>query len=758
MIFLPLICLLYYSVEKIGHNVNLYRETGQVNEFAGLCVKLSELVHEMQKERGATAGYLSSKGKKFSSELTAQRNLTDQKRASFKDFLEQFNTSNFGTGFASDLSLFNQKLSMLDNIRTQVSSQSIQLGGALKYYTGTNAQLLELVGDLSNFSQNSRISNMSNAYYSFLMSKERAGIERAVMSATFSKGHFIGTHYDKFVKLVSVQDAYMKSFLSLAEDQHIKYYNEKMSDSSISEVNGMRKIAMTRNFKEEYVRELVKGVGLSAESTLKSGKDSEKIEKAIVNYKNLPGVSKKDLKDLSIIEQWLSKRNSTLSSSFPTTLSGEGKEALVRLMEGGDFGVNPEVWFSTITKKINQLKSVDDRLALDLLELSSELNSQANVALIVACLIGLIVFSVTLLLVYAIIRNITLALTEGVDAIKVVAHGDYTVDVKSSGEDEVGSLMRGVKSMMDSQCEMLSKVRLTADQISTGSSEVASASQSLSSGAAENAAALEEITASMNEMNDKTKYNSSNASQANQLSNEVKDNARNGNSKMKEMMDAMTDIDESSKNISKIIKVIDDIAFQTNLLALNAAVEAARAGVHGKGFAVVAEEVRNLAARSAKAAKETTELIESSVSKVELGTSIANETAKSLEDIVSGVDKVTGLVAEIAESCTEQAKGIDQVNQGLVQLDKVTQQNSANAEETASISKEFLGNADDLKKILSKFKLNNENQFNLNVKETKPEPALIGSFNETHLDQQGSNSRIDPSQVIPLDDKEFGKY
>jgi len=240
-----------------------------------------------------------------------------------------------------------------------------------------------------------------------------------------------------------------------------------------------------------------------------------------------------------------------------------------------------------------------------------------------------------------------------------------------------------------------------SEQVASASGQVSSASQSLAEGATEQAAGLEETSSSLEEMSSMTKQNADNAQQANTLASEARKAADTGTGAMTKMNDAIQEIQKSSDETAKIIKVIDEIAFQTNLLALNAAVEAARAGEAGKGFAVVAEEVRNLAMRSAEAAKNTSSMIEESVKNSKNGVDIATEVAKVLEEIVGGIGKTTDLVGEIAAASQEQSQGIDQVNTAVAQMDKVTQQNAANAEESASASEELSAQAEQMNQIVA---------------------------------------------------------
>lgn len=294
---------------------------------------------------------------------------------------------------------------------------------------------------------------------------------------------------------------------------------------------------------------------------------------------------------------------------------------------------------------------------------------------------------------------------EAISVLSSLASGDLTTEMHSDYKGDSLKMKQAVNSTIYSINDILMQVKTMVDEVSQGSLQVSDASSSLSQGATEQAASLEQITSSMDTVGSQIKATANNAIEAQDLTNEAKKFAEKGDNEMQNLNKAMIEISTSSQNISKIIKAIDEIAFQTNLLALNAAVEAARAGRHGKGFAVVAEEVRNLAARSAKAAKETSDLIEQSIKTVDNGVDIAHKTADVLKQIRIGAEKSAGIVSEIAISANEQAEGVLQINEGLKQIDQVTQTNTASAEESASAAEELSGQANQLKELISSFRL-----------------------------------------------------
>ena len=340
-----------------------------------------------------------------------------------------------------------------------------------------------------------------------------------------------------------------------------------------------------------------------------------------------------------------------------------------------------------------------------------------------------------------------------------IAGGDLTASVDLASDADV--LGAALHQMVGSLNEVLRQVDSAVSQAATGSAQVADSSQALSQGASEQASSLEEITSALNEIGAQTNDNARMAAKANETALGSRKKMEEGVKIMSHMIEAMDEINKSSHQISKIIKTIDDIAFQTNLLALNAAVEAARAGIHGKGFAVVAEEVRNLAGRSAAAAQETEVLIEDSVKKAENGMELVQQTSTALNQIKEANIGVVDLINKIAEASNEQATGLSQINAGLEQVEKVTQSNTANAEETASASEELSGQAAALKKLLTKFKLNE-----LTMDETRelPSPEFNGGEmnDRPRLPAEDAGSmekrRVKPNEIIALDDDDFGKY
>ena len=290
-----------------------------------------------------------------------------------------------------------------------------------------------------------------------------------------------------------------------------------------------------------------------------------------------------------------------------------------------------------------------------------------------------------------------------------IAGGDLTADVKPlSDKDEMGL---SLKNMIDRLNHMFGDINASTSQVAAGSKQVADGAQSLAQGAQDQASSIEELSNSIAEIAKKTKGNAETAEKTARLAGAIIESAEKGSYQMDEMMAAVGEINHASQNISRVIKVIDDLAFQTNILALNAAVEAARAGQHGKGFAVVAEEVRNLASKSAEAAKETGEMIENSIEKAALGTQIAGETAASLTAIVEGINESSEFIMEIARASEEQSRGIDRIYGGLDHVTHIVQQNSATAQESAAASEEMSSQSVLLEELISHFKIRGAGQF-----------------------------------------------
>ena len=592
-----------------------------VSELARIATSVSALVHETQKEHGRTAGFLGSQGTKFQRELDEQCASTDQKLDELQQQLESFDPAAFGPRFREPFTHARSMLEKLSETRAKIRSQKIPLAEALGYFTGINTAFLDCIAAMTTESSDAQVSVSIRAYVDFLKGKERAGIERAVLSATFSGDAFAPGNYETFIALVSQQDTYLREFHGLAGEAHAHAFDAFSKQACVAAVERMRAVAR---------------------------------EKAST----------------------------------------------------GGFGVDASLWFDTMTKKIDLLKELEDLLARDLL---AEAAAHAQVArqdrlltsgLIVALLL------VTCAISALVVRGLLSALRAIVSGMRDIAEGegDLTQRLREDRRDELGELAQHFNTFVARIERVVAEVALGTSQISLGTQHVASASQSVSASATEQAASLQEISASLHEITATTQGSAGHARRASELAGRSGQAVSDGRGQIEQMAGAMEDIHQSSEEIMRVINVIDEIAFQTNLLALNAAVEAARAGEAGKGFAVVAEEVRNLAGRSAEAARETGVIIDEANRRTQTGVAVAERVSKIFDGISESSEEVNSLVGQISASADEQAVSIDEINRGIDQLSQTTNSASGTSEELAANAQESASQLLGLEQMIGQFR------------------------------------------------------
>jgi len=384
-------------------------------------------------------------------------------------------------------------------------------------------------------------------------------------------------------------------------------------------------------------------------------------------------------------------------------------EKMIKIRDGDEWNV-ANYWLGTkaapraekIIAILNAMTENQNQLAAEDAAKAEKAGTNLQQLMVV---LGLVAIVLALLAGYFISRMITGPVAQVVEGLRLVAGGDLTKRWKVTSRDELGNMMNDLNTMGEKLTEVIGTIVTGTEEVTVATDQVAQGNANLSQRTQESASNLEEVASSMEEMAGTVNQNSENAQQANQLAQAARDQADKGGQVVSKAVAAMSEITVSSKKIADIIGVIDEIAFQTNLLALNAAVEAARAGEQGRGFAVVATEVRNLAGRSATAAKEIKGLIKESVEKVEEGAKLVNASGETLGEIVTSIKKVTDVVAEIAAASQEQSSGVSQVNKAVLQMDEMTQQNAALVEEAASAAESISAQSQELRATVSFFKV-----------------------------------------------------
>ncbi|MFZ6766223.1 methyl-accepting chemotaxis protein [Undibacterium sp. Di26W] len=374
--------------------------------------------------------------------------------------------------------------------------------------------------------------------------------------------------------------------------------------------------------------------------------------------------------------------------------------------------------------EMNRLVDLQDVATKQVFETSAAAGAKLTMWLYIILVSAL---AIGALFAWAITRSITQPLQEALGLAETVADGDLRSQVSVSGNDEVASLLQALKNMNDNLAATVGQVRVGTETITVASREIASGNADLSSRTESQASSLEETASSMEELTSTVRQNADNARQANQLVVSASGVAVKGGAVVGQVVSTMGSIKESSRKIVDIIGVIDGIAFQTNILALNAAVEAARAGEQGRGFAVVAAEVRNLAQRSASAAKEIKSLISDSVDKVDQGSRLVDEAGKTMDEIVTSVQHVADIMSEITAASQEQSSGIEQVNLAITQMDEMTQQNAALVEQAAAAAESMEEQAVALAEAVSVFKLQAATNHTVKPTVSKAPPAKVAA-------------------------------
>ena len=674
-----------------------------------LSTKIGALVHETQKERGMTAGFFGSAGQKFKTELPHQREETSKRAEELFAFLNNFDKTAYGEEFNENLSLALEELKKISDIRNNVSNLNIPAGKAIGYYTNTNTKLLNITGTISKLSNSARVSQDIMAYMNFLLSKERAGIERAVGTNTFAQDGFGTGMKEKFLSLIAQQDAYMDTFLKIAPENSKAFYTQTMQGNAINEVLRMRNVALyeekTSAFgiesaywfqqitqKINQLKEVENFLAQELTNTIIQQKDNADFNLIVFGILSAIGVALTlilartiaftILLDVDVVKKGLVE--------FFAFINFEKEEINLKTIDSQDeLGMMSRLINENIENTKQNIQK-DRDLIKNTIEVANQINKGYLDTKIQADSNNPALNDLK-----NIINEMLHTLNANIQNIMNVLNSYSKFDfkpkiVENNLEGVIKELEENVNILRNVITETLVENKRSGMILGQNAQTLTHNMDKIANAANDQATRLEETAASLEEITSNIKNNTQTTVQMAQFGEKLKSSAITGQELASNTARAMEEINEQTTAINEAITVIDQIAFQTNILSLNAAVEAATAGEAGKGFAVVAQEVRNLASRSAEAAKEIKTLVEHAQTKTSDGKKIASSMIEGYTELNENIGKTIDLIDNVTNASKEQSIGMSQINDAVNNLDKITQQNATNASEADSIARKTL--------------------------------------------------------------------
>ena len=701
---IPLFFMVLFSFYIINKSYKEQLSLERTHKIISLNIKISELLHETQKERGSSAGFIGSKGNKFKDILEKQRNLTNIKIKEFNIIYSSVLNDEFPTNSKILLEENIKQLNDIENIRKGVDTLKLDAKSVINYYTNINAIFLKFISQTSALSTDSHLNKSITAYYNFLSSKERAGIERAIGSSTFAAKTFSKGMFLKYASLVSEQNLFLEAFFNYSEHQIVTYAKEKLNSSIITDVEEMRNILLSYEYNRDDTFDI--------DSNIWFTKMTEKINllKEIDDYLGISLVNdiETNLSDYKIFNLSLLIGTFLLVSSI-IFLIIRFNSLIISGINSIYYGV--EQFMKYLNKEINEFSYIELNTRGELGDLAKMVNENVNkikkdleedlycVAEVLITLNKLqeghyssrVISTGSNPQVKTLSKTINEMLETQQNIMNNILNNytnyDYMNSIKMPHlQGESKQLVDGINSLGLSITNMLIENKNNGEILFNSSNKLAKNVDELNRASNDAAASLEETAAAIEQISGNIIQNSQNISQMPNYANELTNSANQGEKLARQTVSSMDDINTQVSAITEAITIIDQIAFQTNILSLNAAVEAATAGEAGKGFAVVAAEVRNLANRSAEAANEIKNLVLTATSKSDQGKVIAGEMINGYNHLNHNINNTLSLIKEVENRAKEQKMAMEQISDAINSLDRQTQINANVANETNDIA------------------------------------------------------------------------